>query len=145
MPSPIPGLHHVSAITFDPQRNLDFYPQVLGLRFVKRAVKPEIKKSLAPIAVASSSRFTGGLIGPPEAALSHTGDLAGTPVSSAPVIPTLTCLGLACSNPQKYLRPWARFSHIAAFYPGRPHTITDEEIDLAKRRIQGAFGNKAVA
>jgi glyoxalase family protein len=35
---PIPGLHHVTAIASDPQRNLDFYTQVLGLRFVKRTV-----------------------------------------------------------------------------------------------------------
>jgi glyoxalase family protein len=38
MPKPIAGLHHVTAIASDPQRNLDFYTQVLGLRFVKRTV-----------------------------------------------------------------------------------------------------------
>lgn len=38
MKSPIVGLHHVTAIASDPQRNLDFYTQVLGLRFVKRTV-----------------------------------------------------------------------------------------------------------
>lgn len=38
MPTPIPGLHHVTAIASDPQRNLDFYTRVLGLRFVKRTV-----------------------------------------------------------------------------------------------------------
>jgi glyoxalase family protein len=38
MPSPIVGLHHVTAIASDPQRNLDFYTGVLGLRFVKRTV-----------------------------------------------------------------------------------------------------------
>jgi glyoxalase family protein len=32
------GLHHVTAIASDPQKNLDFYTQVLGLRFVKRTV-----------------------------------------------------------------------------------------------------------
>ncbi len=37
-PTPIVGLHHVTAIASDPQRNLDFYTQVLGLRFVKRTV-----------------------------------------------------------------------------------------------------------
>jgi glyoxalase family protein len=37
-PQPIVGLHHVTAIASDPQRNLDFYTQVLGLRFVKRTV-----------------------------------------------------------------------------------------------------------
>ena len=35
MASPIVGLHHVTAIASDPQRNLDFYTQVLGLRLVK--------------------------------------------------------------------------------------------------------------
>jgi len=38
MPSPIVGLHHVTAVCSNPQRNLDFYTQVLGLRFVKRTV-----------------------------------------------------------------------------------------------------------
>jgi glyoxalase family protein len=34
----IAGLHHVTAIASDPQRNLDFYTQVLGLRLVKRTI-----------------------------------------------------------------------------------------------------------
>src|SRR3954463_11550727 len=34
----ISGLHHVTAIATDPQRNLDFYVGLLGLRFVKRTV-----------------------------------------------------------------------------------------------------------
>ena len=38
MPKPIVGLHHVTAIASDPQRNLDFYTQVLGLRFLKRTI-----------------------------------------------------------------------------------------------------------
>ena len=32
------GIHHVTAIAGDPQRNLHFYAGVLGLRFVKRTV-----------------------------------------------------------------------------------------------------------
>ena len=32
------GLHHVTAIAGDPQRNVDFYAGVLGLRLVKRTV-----------------------------------------------------------------------------------------------------------
>jgi glyoxalase family protein len=35
---PIVGLHHVTAIASDPQANLDFYTEVLGLRFVKKTV-----------------------------------------------------------------------------------------------------------
>src|SRR5437660_1692228 len=38
MLSLVVGLHHVTAIASDPQRNLDFYTQVLGPRFVKRTV-----------------------------------------------------------------------------------------------------------
>jgi glyoxalase family protein len=34
----ISGLHHVTAIATDPQRNLDFYIGLLGLRFIKRTV-----------------------------------------------------------------------------------------------------------
>src|SRR6266700_3205952 len=35
---PISGIHHVTAIASDPQRNLDFYTEVLGMRLVKRTV-----------------------------------------------------------------------------------------------------------
>jgi catechol 2,3-dioxygenase-like lactoylglutathione lyase family enzyme len=38
MDNKIRGLHHVTAIASDPQRNLDFYVGLLGLRFVKRTV-----------------------------------------------------------------------------------------------------------
>jgi len=32
------GIHHITAIAGDPQANLDFYTETLGLRFVKRTV-----------------------------------------------------------------------------------------------------------
>lgn len=32
------GLHHVTAIASDPQRNLDFYAELLGFRLVKRTI-----------------------------------------------------------------------------------------------------------
>ncbi len=38
MESSVLGIHHVTAITDDPQRNIDFYSGVLGLRFVKKTV-----------------------------------------------------------------------------------------------------------
>lgn len=34
----VPGVHHVTAITADPQMNIDFYAAVLGLRLVKVTV-----------------------------------------------------------------------------------------------------------
>ena len=35
------GIHHVTAITSDPQRNIDFYANKLGLRFVKLTVNQD--------------------------------------------------------------------------------------------------------
>lgn len=35
------GIHHVTAITSDPQRNLDFYTYILGLRLVKLTVNQD--------------------------------------------------------------------------------------------------------
>lgn len=34
----IPGIHHITAIASDPQKNVDFYTDVLGLRLVKLTV-----------------------------------------------------------------------------------------------------------
>lgn len=34
----IQGIHHITAMASDPQKNIDFYAQVLGQRFVKRTV-----------------------------------------------------------------------------------------------------------
>ncbi|WP_273837190.1 ring-cleaving dioxygenase [Halococcus sp. PRR34] len=38
MTTETPGLHHVTSIASNPQRNVDFYTEVLGLRLVKRTV-----------------------------------------------------------------------------------------------------------
>lgn len=35
------GIHHVTAITTDPQKNIDFYTNILGLRFVKLTVNQD--------------------------------------------------------------------------------------------------------
>lgn len=37
----INGLHHITAVAADPQRNLDFYTDVLGLRLVKKTVNQD--------------------------------------------------------------------------------------------------------
>ena len=42
MPENVPGIHHVTAITGDAQRNVDFYVGVLGLRFVKKTVNFDV-------------------------------------------------------------------------------------------------------
>jgi glyoxalase family protein len=38
VPNEIPGIHHITAIAGDPQRNVDFYVGTLGLHMVKRTV-----------------------------------------------------------------------------------------------------------
>ncbi|WP_435095486.1 ring-cleaving dioxygenase [Halarchaeum sp. P4] len=40
-PNPTPGIHHVTCIAGDPQRNLDFWVETLGLRLVKRSINQD--------------------------------------------------------------------------------------------------------
>ncbi|MFC7019761.1 MULTISPECIES: ring-cleaving dioxygenase [Haloarcula] len=40
-PSPTPGIHHVTCIAGDPQRNMDFWAETLGLRLVKRSINQD--------------------------------------------------------------------------------------------------------
>jgi glyoxalase family protein len=40
-PTPTPGIHHVTSIAGDPQRNLDFWVETLGLRLVKRSINQD--------------------------------------------------------------------------------------------------------
>ena len=46
----IPGIHHITAIAGDPQRNLDFYTTVLGLRLVKLQLAVREQSEVAPLA-----------------------------------------------------------------------------------------------
>lgn len=82
--------------------------------------------------------FSGGLIGPPGADLARTGHLAGTPAF------------LSSGDPDPHV-PWQRVQQSARIlaemgaavtsrrYPNRPHTIGDEEIELAKKLIYDAY------
>ena len=38
MPSPIKGIHHITAVSGPPKVNYDFYTKVLGLRFTKKTI-----------------------------------------------------------------------------------------------------------
>jgi glyoxalase family protein len=42
MPANVPGIHHVTCITGDVQRNVDFYVGLLGLRFIKKTVNFDV-------------------------------------------------------------------------------------------------------
>ena len=82
--------------------------------------------------------FTGGLIGPPEMDLTHSGDLAGTPVF------------MGSGDPDPHV-PWQRVQDSAGIltsmgaivtarrYTGRPHTVSADELAFAKQLIDKAF------
>ncbi len=86
--------------------------------------------------------FSGGLIGPPGADLVHDGDLAGTPAF------------FGSSDPDPHV-PWKRVEQSAEIlsqmgavvtsrrYANLPHAISTDEIDLAKKMLQNAFGARA--
>ncbi|GGM62055.1 diguanylate cyclase [Halarchaeum rubridurum] len=40
-PNPTPGIHHVTCVASDPQQNLDFWVETLGLRLVKRSINQD--------------------------------------------------------------------------------------------------------
>jgi len=91
-----------------------------------------------PARYAGLIAFTGGLIGPLGMEIHHEGSLAGTPAL------------LLSGDPDLHV-PWSRVQETAAEfarmgaevltrrYPGRPHTITGEEIDHARRLLEQAF------
>jgi phospholipase/carboxylesterase len=91
-----------------------------------------------PARYAGLIAFTGGLIGPPDANLHHEGSLAGTPAL------------FLSGDPDPHV-PWQRvqasaseFERMGAVitarrFPGRPHTITAEEVELARTLVREAF------
>ena len=42
MPANLPGIHHVTSITGDVQKCVDFYVGVLGLRFIKKSINQDV-------------------------------------------------------------------------------------------------------
>lgn len=91
-----------------------------------------------PARYAGLIAFTGGLIGPPNADLHHDGSLAGTPAF------------FLSGDPDPHV-PWQRVQASASELermgavvtvrrlPGRPHTITAEEVELARILVRTAF------
>lgn len=82
--------------------------------------------------------FTGGLIGPPGMELVYPGELAGTPAF------------LGSGDPDPHV-PWTRVEESVQVlrgmgaevtvrrYPGRPHTVSPEEVAFAARLVKDAF------
>lgn len=91
-----------------------------------------------PARYAGLIAFTGGLLGPEGTDLRHEGELLGTPVF------------MGSGDPDAHV-PWARVQAsaeelrrmgavvTARRYPGRPHTISGEELDFARRLVDEAF------
>ncbi len=91
-----------------------------------------------PARFAGVIAFTGGLVGPPGSDLTHAGNLAGTPVL------------LSSGDPDPHV-PWVRVQQTAdelsrmgaqvtmCRYPGRPHTVSAEEISDARVLLEQAF------
>ena len=52
------GIHHITAITGDAQRNVDFYVGVMGLRLVKKSVTRTTRPSTTS-STATSTRSRG--------------------------------------------------------------------------------------
>ena len=42
MPANMQGIHHVTCITGDAQKCVDFYVSVLGLRFIKKSINQDM-------------------------------------------------------------------------------------------------------
>jgi len=86
--------------------------------------------------------FTGGLIGPPGSDLAHPGKLAGTPAL------------LLSGDPDPHV-PWTRVKESAAIleemgaeviaerFPGRPHTISGEELRMAQALVNRVLERSA--
>lgn len=93
-----------------------------------------------PARYAGLVAFTGGLIGPLGSNLTHAGSLAGTPAL------------LLSGDPDPHV-PWSRVQESAEIlkqmgavvqaerYPGRPHTITLQELQLAQSLVGRALEN----
>jgi len=91
-----------------------------------------------PARYAGLIALTGGLIGPLGSDVSHAGDLEGMPAF------------LGSGDPDPHV-PWSRVQESADVltamgakvtvrrYPGRPHTVSQEELEFGRRLLQDAF------
>src|SRR4029079_8116724 len=75
------GLHHITAITADAPRNVDFYARLLGLRLVKKTVNfdaPDVyhlyygDEEGRPGSILTFFEFPGAALGRPGAGMVHT-------------------------------------------------------------------------
>jgi predicted esterase len=96
-----------------------------------------------PARYAGLIAWTGGLIGPLGSDISHTGDLGGMPAFQSG------------GDPDPHV-PWSRVEESAKVltamgaqvatrrYPGKPHSVSAEEVTLARELIEAAFVDNRV-
>jgi len=82
--------------------------------------------------------WTGGLIGPPGSNLSHAGDLAGTPVFQSSGDPDPHVPWLRVEESGRVLTAM-RARVTSRRYPGKPHSVSAEEVELARELVENAF------
>jgi glyoxalase family protein len=80
VPELLEGIHHITAITADAPRNVDFYARVLGLRLVKKTVNfdaPDVyhlyygDEAGSPGSILTFFEFPGAALGRPGAGMIH--------------------------------------------------------------------------
>jgi phospholipase/carboxylesterase len=93
-----------------------------------------------PARYAGLIAWTGGLIGPLGSDLAHAGDLAGTPAFQG------------SGDPDPHV-PWSRVEESARIltamganvtsrrYPGKPHSVSAEEVDFGRKLVDSAFAD----
>jgi glyoxalase family protein len=65
VPASLPGIHHVTSITSDVQKCVDFYVSVLGLRFIKKSINQDMPDTY--------HIYFGDLLGSPGTAMTFFG------------------------------------------------------------------------
>jgi acetyl esterase/lipase len=118
-------------------REMSELPAILSRRAKGRSLLATEFVGRNPRRYAALLALTGGLIGPPGAPIKLIGDLAGTPVL------------LSSGDPDPHV-PWARVQESADLlqeiggrvtlrrYPGKPHSVADEELRSASDVLAAA-------
>ncbi len=58
----INGLHHITAFASDPQENLDFFRNVLGMRFIKRTVRFDVPEEIYHLYYGDEAGTAGSIV-----------------------------------------------------------------------------------
>ncbi|HEY1566577.1 MAG TPA: VOC family protein [Solirubrobacteraceae bacterium] len=108
------GLHHITMITGDAQRNVDFYAELLGLRLVKTTVNFDAPEAYhlyfgdetgSPGSILTWFEFTGAARGRPGAGMIHTLQLGvAAPAALDFWAERLSAAGVECERDELTLR-----------------------------------------